>query len=87
MTKEAGVISTIAGAPLRMAGRAAMAPAKMMGKGLWSASKKQGGPLAPLLFGGAVLGTAAAGQKAMGQAKSYSQGFNPNLQAAMMGGQ
>ncbi len=85
MTKEAGVISAVAGAPFRLAGKAMMGGGKALGSGLWNASKKQGGPFAPLLFGGAVLGTAAAAKKSFGQAKAYNQGFNPQFQSAMSG--
>jgi hypothetical protein len=78
LTKVAGVMG--------MAGKAITAPVAMAGKGLWGASKRAGGPFAPLLFGGTVLGGAAIAGKSISQAKNYSQGFNPQLQEAMVRG-
>ena len=76
MEKEAGVLG--------MAARGAMAPVKMVGKGLWGASKRSGGPFAPLIFGGAVLGGGAALSKGVNQAKNYAHGFNPQLQESLV---
>ena len=70
-----------------MAGKAVTAPIGMAGKGLWNASKRAGGPFAPLLFGGTVLGGAAVAGKAVQQTKNYGQGFNPQLQEALVRGQ
>lgn len=78
LQKEAGVLG--------MAARGAMAPVKAVHKGLWGASQRAGGAFAPLLYGGAVIGGGAVAGKAIGQAKSYSQGFNPQLQEAMVRG-
>jgi hypothetical protein len=78
MVKEAGVLG--------LATKAVTAPVRMAGRGLWNASKRTGGPFAPLLFGGAILGGAAAAKKAIGQAHSYNQGFNPQVQEAMTRG-
>lgn len=66
--------------------KAITAPVKAVGKGLWGASQRAGGPLAPLVFGGAALGTVAVAKKSVGQAKNYAQGFNPQLQEAMVRG-
>lgn len=74
--KEAGILG--------LAGKALTAPVKTVGHSLWNASKKQGGPFAPLLFGGAVLGGGAIAKKSVGQAKNYGVGFNPQFQEAMV---
>lgn len=78
MTKTAGVVG--------LAGKAVTAPVAMAGKGLWNASKRAGGPFAPLLFGGTVLGGAAVAGKAIQQGRNYGQGFNPQLQEALVRG-
>lgn len=69
-----------------MAGKAVTAPVGMAAKGLWGASKRAGGPFAPLLFGGTVVGGAALAGKAVQQAHNYGQGFNPQLQEALVRG-
>ncbi len=66
--KTGGIMGAVATAPV---------------KALWSASKKTGGPFAPLLFGGAALGIGAAAKKGIAQAHNYGQGFNPQLQEAV----
>lgn len=76
--KEAGIMG--------MVGKALTAPVGMAGKGLWNASKKVGGPFAPLLFGGTILGGAAVAGKSIQQAKNYNQGFNPQLQESIVRG-
>lgn len=78
MEKEAGVLGTVA--------RVATKPVRMAHNALWGASKGAGGAFAPLLYGGAVLGGAAAAKKAVGQSKNYAHGFNPQLQDAMVRG-
>ncbi len=76
MAKSAGVLG--------LAAKAVTTPVMAAGKGLWNASKRQGGALAPLVFGGTILGGAALAQKSIGQAQNYAQGFNPQLQEAVL---
>ena len=74
--KTGGVLSAV--------GKTMAAPIGFAGKGLWNASKRAGGPFAPLLFGGTVIGGAALAGKSLSQTKNYNQGFNPQLQEAMV---
>lgn len=92
--KRAGVLSLAKGVaklPFRAAGAVAKAPFRAAGAAgkaglraghntLWSASKRVGGPLAPLMYGGAIVGTGAAGSAAISKAKEYQRGFDPRIQ-------
>ena len=71
--KEAGLISgtaKVVAAPLKAGYRASV--------------RGNGKVMAPLMFGGAVLGTGAVAKKAIGQTRTYNRGFDPRIQAASM---
>jgi len=78
MEKDAGIL----GGAVQLATK----PVRMAHNALWGASKGAGGAFAPLLYGGAVLGTGAAAKKAIGQGKNYAHGFNPQFQEQMVRG-
>jgi len=82
--KRAGVVTTatkgLAKLPFKAVGGAGKAGLKSGHKALWNASKRTGGPLAPLMYGGALLGTGAAAGSAVSKARKYKRGFDPRIQ-------